>query len=257
MARRIRRKNRKRQNRRNQTETVEPITEAQVGELREWLARMQTHLGKAIALSEQLDRNAPSEDDDSFWALVKYAENVQECAVQLDNMKRSILEALEEVPMISEQGTELNWSGLKGMRSRLAHSFWDIDREILWDTVTNDLPVLRTLLSLLFVTDRVADPESPLFTVPPEDLEYLPLSKEDDEFTLGNSFIFMSFNPKGRARCARVKRVGDKEFMVKPPGDVDGFKLLVSRVTGEQRKHLGYFENMPNPRPAGKTGGGA
>ena len=80
--------------------------------------------------------------------------------VQLDNLKHSILEALEEVPIISEQGTDLNWSGLKGMRNKLAHNFWDIDREMLWDTVTKDFPVLRTLLSLLIVAEWSADSDS-------------------------------------------------------------------------------------------------
>ena len=163
MAKKKRRKNQQRQKKRNQKKTLEPITEAQVGELKQWLERMQTHLDKAIALSEQVDGNALSKDDHRFWALAKYAENVQECAVQLDNMKRSILEALEEVPMISEQGTELHWRGLKGMRNRLTHKFWDISPEILWDTVTKDFPVLSILLSLLFVTEKVANPKSTRF----------------------------------------------------------------------------------------------
>ena len=239
MGKRRKMKNQNRQKKRNQTEDLNPITEAQIDDLREWLARMQTHLGKAIELSKQLDGNAPSEDDHSFWALVKYAENVQECAVQLDNMGRSILEALEEVPMISEQGTELNWRGLKGMRSRLAHSFWNIDPKILWETVTEDFPVLRTLLSLLFVTKWVGDSESARFTVPGEVFNSLPLSKEDDEFTLGNSFIFMFFYPAGRAMCMRFRRVSDAELMVKKPSELATYDLSVSAVDGEQRVDLG------------------
>ena len=157
MGKRRRRKNKNRQKKRDQTQTLDPITEAQVGEVREWLDRMQNHVDKAISLSEQMDGNALSEDDYRFWALAKYAENVQECTVKLDNMKRSVLEALEEVPLKSEQGTDLTWVGMRDMRNELAHEFWDIDPKILWDRVTKDFPVLCTLLSLLVVTDKGAD----------------------------------------------------------------------------------------------------
>lgn len=247
MAKRKNRRKKDRQKKRNQTKNLEPITETQVGELNQWLERMQTHLGRAIDLSEQLDGDALSEDDDMFWALVKYAENVQECAVQLDNMNRSILEALEEVPMISKQGTQLNWIGLKGMRSRLAHSFWGIDREILWDTVTKDFTVLSTLLSLLVVTDWSGDPDTAKFSMPAENFVYLPVSSEDDEFTLGNSIIIMSFSNNGRARCMRIKKLSDRNFMVKPPGDVTGYSLSLYLDGGAEREHLGHFVKMPNP----------
>ena len=240
-------KNQKHQKEWKQTENLVPITEAQVGDLRTWLDRMQTHLGKAIVLSEHLDGNALSEDDDRFWALVKYVENVQECAIALDRMKRSIFEALEEIPMISEQGTELNWSGLKGMRIKLAHKFWDIDPKILWVTVTQDFPVLRTLLSLLVVANWSADPDSDHFSLPVENYIHLPLSKADDEFTLGNSIIIISFNKRGRARCMRIKKLSDRRFMVKPPDDVDGYELSLYLDGGEEREHLGHFVNMPNP----------
>ena len=34
---------------------------------------METHLGKAITLSEKMSEEKLNDDDDNFWALVKYA----------------------------------------------------------------------------------------------------------------------------------------------------------------------------------------
>ena len=64
---------------------------------------MCRQLEKSIALSEQLDEKELDEDNDLFWALVKYAENVQECIIQLDNLNKTILPALDEVPIVQRQ----------------------------------------------------------------------------------------------------------------------------------------------------------
>lgn len=42
------------------------------------------------------------------------------------------------------------WRMIRAFRNRLAHGHWEIDRDMVWDVVTNDVPVLRRqLLSLL------------------------------------------------------------------------------------------------------------
>lgn len=45
------------------------------------------------------------------------------------------------------------WAKLTGMRNILVHNYFEIDTEIVWDTVMHDLPILKTalqnLLSLL------------------------------------------------------------------------------------------------------------
>ena len=217
------------------------MTEAQIGRIREWLHRMEVHLCKAIALSDSLDEDNLSEEDNNFWALVKYAENVQECVVQLDNMKRSILEALGEVPLKSEQGTDLTWSGLKGMRSRLAHNFWTIDRDILWETIRRDFPVLRILLSLVIVAEAGVDPNSPRFSLRARRVRLLPLSKPGDGFTLGNSLIMIFFDKNGRAQCLRIAKMDERTFVFNTSGDDDIRELSVDLWDGEQQEHLGHW----------------
>jgi uncharacterized protein with HEPN domain len=38
------------------------------------------------------------------------------------------------------------WKEIVGMRNRLAHEYWDIDLEVIWQTVTKDVPRLQKQL---------------------------------------------------------------------------------------------------------------
>jgi len=39
------------------------------------------------------------------------------------------------------------WKAIIGMRNRLVHAYFDIDRDILWKTVTEEIPDLIRLLA--------------------------------------------------------------------------------------------------------------
>ena len=82
-------------------------------EIEGWLNRMEMFVNKGLALSRTLDGRILNEQDDLFWALVKYIENIQECVIKLDDMNCSILRALAEIPIKSETGVDLNWRGIK------------------------------------------------------------------------------------------------------------------------------------------------
>ena len=38
---------------------------------------------------------------------------------------------------------EIPWGAVKGMRNHIAHGYFDINTDLVWDTVKNDLPPLR------------------------------------------------------------------------------------------------------------------
>ena len=38
---------------------------------------------------------------------------------------------------------EIPWKAVKGMRDRIAHGYFDINTDFVWDVVKNDLPKLR------------------------------------------------------------------------------------------------------------------
>lgn len=47
------------------------------------------------------------------------------------------------------QHSDLQIPQARGMRNRLTHEYYDIDVEVLWDTLTTDIAVLRTTLARL------------------------------------------------------------------------------------------------------------
>lgn len=38
---------------------------------------------------------------------------------------------------------EIPWSMIRGMRNWLAHAYTAVDERVMWDTIENDIPVLR------------------------------------------------------------------------------------------------------------------
>ena len=44
---------------------------------------------------------------------------------------------------------ELPWRSMRGMRNRIAHGYFDIDLDVVWDTVQNALPPLLVHLKQL------------------------------------------------------------------------------------------------------------
>ncbi len=69
-------------------------------------------------------------------ALVKLVEIVGEAADQLTDIGR------DEIPHIP-------WPDIIGMRHRLVHAYFDINLDILWETVRHDLPPLTSELEKL------------------------------------------------------------------------------------------------------------
>jgi uncharacterized protein with HEPN domain len=56
----------------------------------------------------------------------------------------------EAAAKISTQTREalpnIAWDSIVGMRNRLVHAYFDIDSDVLWDTVTEGLPPLAAQL---------------------------------------------------------------------------------------------------------------
>lgn len=44
---------------------------------------------------------------------------------------------------------EIPWAQIVAMRNRLIHGYFDVDLQVVWDTVTDDLPQLVTALEPL------------------------------------------------------------------------------------------------------------
>ncbi|RMD93668.1 MAG: DUF86 domain-containing protein [Calditrichaeota bacterium] len=77
---------------------------------------------EAIAFARQASRKLT-------LALVKDVEIIGEAAYQVSEAARK---RLPEIP----------WADILGMRNRLVHAYFDINLNILWNTVKQDLPPL-------------------------------------------------------------------------------------------------------------------
>lgn len=53
---------------------------------------------------------------------------------------------LQHYPAFLERHPQVPWRSMKGMRNRIAHGYFDIDTDVVWETVKNALPdLLRQL----------------------------------------------------------------------------------------------------------------
>ncbi len=48
-----------------------------------------------------------------------------------------------------EQHEEIPWSQMIGMRNKIVHDYFEIDVSKIWDTVKNDIPKLKKMVSKL------------------------------------------------------------------------------------------------------------
>jgi uncharacterized protein with HEPN domain len=69
-------------------------------------------------------------------------------------VKRAVVKCLEnigeaaaKIPFeIREQWGDIKWKNVIGMRQRLAHDYWGIDYDIVWDAVQHKVPELKVAI---------------------------------------------------------------------------------------------------------------
>jgi uncharacterized protein with HEPN domain len=83
----------------------------------------------ALRFAQGRERADLDVDEMLLFALVRAVEVVGEAASRLSADGRALA---PDVP----------WRAVTGMRNRLAHAYFDIDKDILWATVTQALPPL-------------------------------------------------------------------------------------------------------------------
>lgn len=93
------------------------------------LRHMRDHAAEAIAMSKGKKRDDLDDDRMLELAPVRLMEIIGEAAGRVTPETRA---KLPDIP----------WSDVVAMRNRLIHGYDSIDHDILWDTVTHDLPFL-------------------------------------------------------------------------------------------------------------------
>ena len=77
----------------------------------------------------------------------------------LDKDRMLVLALMKDVEIVGEAASRISkdaqssapgipWVNIIGMRNRLIHAYFDINLDILWQTVSNDLPELAAALKI-------------------------------------------------------------------------------------------------------------
>ncbi len=54
-------------------------------------------------------------------------------------------EATKNIPEeIKDKYPEINWKVIAGMRDKLIHEYFGVSNQIVWETITNDLPMFES-----------------------------------------------------------------------------------------------------------------
>lgn len=57
---------------------------------------------------------------------------------------------MDDYPDVVANHADIPWRNMRGMRNRMAHGYFDIDLEVVWDTVQTALPPLLAQLQTLY-----------------------------------------------------------------------------------------------------------
>ncbi|MCY4047545.1 MAG: DUF86 domain-containing protein [Candidatus Dadabacteria bacterium] len=94
-----------------------------------WLRHMLDAAKEALYFAEGKTRNDLNESRMLVLSLVKSVEIIGEATLHITDATKN-------------QSSDIQWKEIRGMRNRLVHAYFDIDLDVLWQTVEKDLPLL-------------------------------------------------------------------------------------------------------------------
>ena len=94
------------------------------------LQHMLEQIDALLDLVPQLSFETLDTDRVRYYGIVKMTEIIGEAAYKLTD---KFVNTHQEVP----------WKVIRGMRHYLVHEYYQVSKEVLWDTLINDLPELR------------------------------------------------------------------------------------------------------------------
>ena len=95
-----------------------------------YLQHILTETQYLLDRAQGVERETFLHDETLNRAFVRSLEIIGEAVKQLSND-------------IKERHSHLEWRAMAGMRDRLIHGYFGVDYDIVWDVVTNKIPVLQ------------------------------------------------------------------------------------------------------------------
>ena len=98
---------------------------------------------------EDIERSVDDFGDsyDCFISNRAYQYAVAFCILQIGELTGAI------TPEIRAQSSEINWPAIKGMRNIVVHDYGKIDLDLVWKTVKNDIPILKSFCNQMLRTN--------------------------------------------------------------------------------------------------------
>jgi uncharacterized protein with HEPN domain len=103
------------------------------------LEHMAVALEKIGRYTDGLSPAGFYEDEKTQDAVIRNIEILGEAA---NNIQKT-------VPAFAQQYPSIPWAVLYAMRNRVAHGYWQVDVEIVWQTIMRDFPILRHDLAVV------------------------------------------------------------------------------------------------------------
>ncbi|MCY1461201.1 hypothetical protein D9M71_788300 [compost metagenome] len=104
--------------------------------LADYLGHMQQAAMDACGFIEGLDKVEFQEDKRTQQAVIRSLIIIGEAATKVMDGYAEFIQAHAQVP----------WRSMRGMRNRIAHGYFDINLDLVWETVKTALPELLTQL---------------------------------------------------------------------------------------------------------------
>jgi len=118
--------------------------------LPDYLDHMQQAAADACSFVEGLDKDDFLKDKRTQQAVIMSLIIIGEAATKVMDGYAEFVQAHADVP----------WRSMRGMRNRIAHGYFDINLEVVWDTVQSALPaLLKQLPSVLLDAEEDAPHE--------------------------------------------------------------------------------------------------
>ena len=100
--------------------------------LRDYLDHMRQAASDACGFVEGMDKSDFMQDKRTQQAVVMSLIVIGEAATKVMDADPGFVQANAHIP----------WRAMRGMRNRIAHGYFDINLDLVWDTVQTALPTL-------------------------------------------------------------------------------------------------------------------
>jgi uncharacterized protein with HEPN domain len=115
----------------------------------DYLAHIAEAISRATSYVQSFDSEAFAQDQRVQDAVVRNIEIIGEAVTQINRVAPDYIASHPELP----------WAQMRAMRNVVIHQYFDVDANVLWTTVEDDLPRLKQQIDALLKPPPAGEPE--------------------------------------------------------------------------------------------------